>query len=46
MIAGHWHDGKQYDDLYYVGSPTRYKFNEDEKKGIGIWRKRKTFLTD
>lgn len=36
MIAGHWHDGKQYDDLYYVGSPTRYKFNEDEKKGIGL----------
>lgn len=36
LIAGHWHDGKQYNDLYYVGSPFRYKFNEDEDKGIGF----------
>ena len=36
MIAGHWHDGKQYDDLYYCGSPFRYKFNEDEPKGLGF----------
>ena len=34
MIAGHWHDGKQYDNLYYCGSPHRYKFNEDEPKGF------------
>lgn len=36
MISGHWHDGKQYDSLYYVGSPFRYKFNEDEPKGFGF----------
>ena len=36
MISGHWHDGKQYDDLYYCGSPFRYKFNEDEDKGLGF----------
>ena len=36
MISGHWHDGKQYDDLYYTGSPFRYKFNEDEPKGISF----------
>lgn len=34
MIAGHWHDGKTYDDLYYCGSPFRWKFNEDETKGF------------
>lgn len=34
MIAGHWHDGKIYDDLYYCGSPFRWKFNEDEAKGF------------
>lgn len=36
MISGHWHDGKQYDELYYVGSPFRWKFNEDEDKGISF----------
>ena len=34
MISGHWHDGKQYDELYYCGSPFRWKFNEDEEKGF------------
>lgn len=34
LIAGHWHDGKIYDDLIYCGSPFRYKFNEDEIKGL------------
>lgn len=34
MLAGHWHDGKTYEDLIYTGSPFRYKFNEDEPKGI------------
>ena len=36
MISGHWHDGKQYDHLYYTGSPFRYKFNEDEPKGMSF----------
>ena len=36
MIAGHWHDGKIYDDLIYCGSPFRYKFNEDECKGLSF----------
>jgi DNA repair exonuclease SbcCD nuclease subunit len=34
MIAGHWHDGKRYKELYYCGSPYRWKFNEDEEKGF------------
>lgn len=34
MIAGHWHDGKTYDDLYYCGSPFRYAFDEEEPKGF------------
>lgn len=34
LISGHWHDGKQYDHLFYCGSPFRYKFNEDEPKGF------------
>jgi len=34
MIAGHWHDGKQYDNLYYCGTPFRYEFGEEEPKGI------------
>ena len=34
MISGHWHDGKQYDELYYTGSPFRWKFDEDEDKGF------------
>ena len=34
MISGHWHDGKSYDELYYIGSPFRWKFNEDEDKGF------------
>lgn len=36
LIAGHWHDGKQYEHLFYCGSPFRYKFNEDEPKGFGF----------
>lgn len=36
LIAGHWHDGKIYDDLIYCGSPFRYKFNEDEIKGLSF----------
>lgn len=34
MIAGHWHDGKQYRELYYCGSPFRWVFNEDNPKGF------------
>lgn len=34
MISGHWHDGKQYDELYYIGSPFRWQFDEDEEKGF------------
>lgn len=34
LLAGHWHDGKQYNDLYYAGSPFRFKFNEMEEKGF------------
>lgn len=34
LIAGHWHDGKTYDELYYCGSPFRYEFNEEESKGF------------
>lgn len=34
MIAGHWHDGKQYEELYYCGSPFRWAFNEDAPKGF------------
>lgn len=36
LISGHWHDGKSYGDLHYVGTPFRYKFNELESKGIGF----------
>lgn len=34
LISGHWHDGKQYEELYYVGSPFRWEFKEDEEKGF------------
>lgn len=34
LLAGHWHDGKQWDELHYGGSPIRYKFDENEDKGI------------
>lgn len=34
LIAGHWHDGKQYSDLYYCGSPFRWVFDENEPKGL------------
>lgn len=34
LLAGHWHDGKQWGHLYYGGSPFRFKFDEDEEKGI------------
>lgn len=36
MVAGHWHDGKVYDNLIYVGSNDCWKFNEDEPKGFGF----------
>jgi hypothetical protein len=36
MISGHWHNGKTYGHLMYVGSPDRWAFNEDEPKGIGF----------
>lgn len=36
MLSGHWHNGKQYGDLYYIGSPFRWAFDEDEPKGVGI----------
>lgn len=34
LIAGHWHDGQQYGELYYCGSPFRWTFNEDNPKGF------------
>ena len=34
MIAGHWHDGKSYNDLHYCGTPFCYEFNEEEPKGF------------
>lgn len=34
LIAGHWHDGQQYEELYYCGSPFRWTFNEDNPKGF------------
>lgn len=34
LIAGHWHNGENYKELYYCGSPFRWKFNEDEPKGF------------
>lgn len=37
-IGGHWHDGKGYSNVYYTGSATRWKHNEDEPKGIGFIR--------
>ena len=36
LISGHWHDGKIYDHLIYCGSPFRYKFNENEIKGLSF----------
>jgi len=38
MIAGHWHNGKRYNHLIYVGSPDRWAFNEEEPKGFGFIR--------
>lgn len=38
FIGGHWHDGKQYEHIYYTGSPTRWHYNEDEPKGMGFIR--------
>ena len=34
LISGHWHNGKQYKELYYIGSPFRWEFGEDEEKGF------------
>ena len=32
LAIGEQFFGKQYDELYYCGSPFRWKFNEDEEK--------------
>ena len=37
-VGGHWHDGKQYENVYYSGSPTRWAHNEDEPKGLSFIR--------
>ena len=34
LIAGHWHDGNVYDNLYYCGSPFRWSFGEENDKGF------------
>jgi hypothetical protein len=36
LIAGHFHNGKTYDDLIYIGSFERWAFGEEEEKGIGF----------
>jgi len=36
LVGGHWHDGKQYERIYYVGSPTQWIHGEDSPKGIGL----------
>ena len=35
-VGGHWHDGNEYENIYYVGSPTRWIHGEDNPKGIAI----------
>lgn len=34
MIAGHFHNRSVYNHLYYVGSYSRWAFNEDDPKGF------------
>jgi DNA repair exonuclease SbcCD nuclease subunit len=34
MIGGHWHNGEDVEDLYYVRSLSRWEFNEEEPKGF------------
>lgn len=38
IIAGHWHDCPEFERLYYVGSPDRWKFGETNPKGYIIVR--------
>ena len=33
IIAGHFHDGNTFENLYYVGSADRWSFGEDHEKG-------------
>lgn len=35
-VGGHWHDGNQYENIYYVGSPTQWIHGEDAPKGFGF----------
>lgn len=35
-VGGHWHDGNEYERIYYVGSPTRWMHGENNPKGIGV----------
>lgn len=35
-VGGHWHDGNEYENIYYVGSPTRWIHGEDNPKGVSI----------
>lgn len=37
-VGGHWHDGESYDNVYYSGSVTRWRHNEDNPKGFGFLR--------
>lgn len=34
MIGGHWHDASEYGNVIYTRSPNRFKFNEDNPKGM------------
>ena len=34
MVGGHWHDASEYGNLIYTRSPNRYKFEEDNPKGM------------
>lgn len=34
MVGGHWHDGDNFEDMYYTRSPYRWRFAEDLPKGI------------
>lgn len=34
MIAGHWHDGHRYKEMYYVGTPFQSSFADENTKGF------------
>lgn len=34
MIGGHWHDASEYGNVIYTRSPNRFKFDEDNPKGM------------